>query len=621
MWFPTTFNTMGIVTDAEHPIFNNFPTESHSNWQWWNLVKNSRPIILDDTDQSYRPIMQAIDNFGNDKSVDGAVNNRKLGLIFEGTVGNGKVLVCSIDLLEANKNRPEAKQLYNSIIQYMASDEFQPDYEFSGEWLQEKILKANMADGIAVNKSGEGYPRPFASYSLGGETRLWNIIDGNIDITIPDEAWTNWNAEYDTGDYIGVEFDGNIQTGQINLYVFEDHGCKAPATWELQYWKDGEWLPVENAVLQDKEVMEAGKNTIIFDPVVTSQLRIFMTMQEEMYLAITEFDVQGTEVSTPPTAIHVAAENGQNSVRAGESLSFTLTYEPEDAEDTAVVWSVEDEDGNTSELAEISEDGVLTAKAVGKIVVRAALKSDPMVTDTVEITILPEETTEPVDKTELAALVEQGRKLKADDYTADAYEAFSRVLQGAKAVLEDASAEEREVQEAVRALTEALEALEGERRATAEEVGKLKSILDELWTLIERHPEEGAAAESIAAEAEELLAAGTENLSSSEAQNMTAQLEEALLKLQEAVEEGNRPGEPEDTPTPTPTDKPEASVTPGGGQKPGSGGGSGSAGGSSSAGSGAQTGDSTPFTAMGLALGLGAAGALALGLCLRRRRN
>ena len=275
------------------------PTESHSNWQWWNLVKNSRPIILDDTEKSYRPIMQAIDNFGNDKTVDGAGNNRKLGLIFEGSVGEGKVLICSIDLLDANKNRPEAKQLYDSIIKYMDSDAFAPSEELSSEMIDEWIRPSNMADGIAVNKSGEGYPRPFASYSLGGEARLWKILNGKVDTTLPNESWTSWdNPNGAAGDYIGVEFDGKIKTNQINLHVFEDHGCKAPETWEVQYLKDGEWLPVENASLLDKEAMTLGKNTITFDWVTTSSIRIFMTPQKGMSLAIAEFDVQGTRESS-----------------------------------------------------------------------------------------------------------------------------------------------------------------------------------------------------------------------------------------------------------------------------------------------------------------------------------
>ena len=108
--------TLGILCDPKHPALSKFPTDSHSNWQWYRLIMNSRSIILDQTPQSYRPIIQVIDNFER---------NHKLGLIFECTVGRGKLLVCSIDLPQL-QHLPEARQLYSSLCHYMQSDSFAP---------------------------------------------------------------------------------------------------------------------------------------------------------------------------------------------------------------------------------------------------------------------------------------------------------------------------------------------------------------------------------------------------------------------------------------------------------------------------------------------------------------
>jgi hypothetical protein len=72
----------------------------HSNWQWWQIVKNARPIILDETPADYRPIIHVIDNFAR---------NHKLGLLFETKVGKGKLLVCASDL-PALQAYPEARQ-------------------------------------------------------------------------------------------------------------------------------------------------------------------------------------------------------------------------------------------------------------------------------------------------------------------------------------------------------------------------------------------------------------------------------------------------------------------------------------------------------------------------------
>ena len=118
--------TLGILCDPVHPAMASFPTESHSNWQWWHLVKNSRPVILDATSPGYRPIVQVIDNFAR---------NHKLGLLFETRVGKGKLLVCAIDL-PALQDKPEARQFLSSLHCYAASPHFDPKIELDAAILK-----------------------------------------------------------------------------------------------------------------------------------------------------------------------------------------------------------------------------------------------------------------------------------------------------------------------------------------------------------------------------------------------------------------------------------------------------------------------------------------------------
>jgi len=121
--------TLGFLCNPKTPALAEFPTEFHSSWQWWHLVKNSRPIVLDDTPAGYRPIVQAIDNFER---------NHKLGLIFETRVGQGKMLVCAIDLL-GQQDKPEARQLLHSLLRYLDSAAFAPRAELDAELLK-KLL-------------------------------------------------------------------------------------------------------------------------------------------------------------------------------------------------------------------------------------------------------------------------------------------------------------------------------------------------------------------------------------------------------------------------------------------------------------------------------------------------
>lgn len=116
---------MSILTDPELPLFVDFPTEFHTNWQWWSIVKNSRPFILDNAPKDFRPLVQVVDNIDR---------NHKLGLIFEFAVGKGKLLVCMSDL-KAIQNKPEGRQLYSSLLKYMSSDKFMPTQTISSEEL------------------------------------------------------------------------------------------------------------------------------------------------------------------------------------------------------------------------------------------------------------------------------------------------------------------------------------------------------------------------------------------------------------------------------------------------------------------------------------------------------
>ncbi len=113
---PVAPGTLGILCDPNHPALSSFPTEFHTNWQWFHLLRNSRSIILDAMPAGCKPLVQVIDN---------CERAHKLAAIFEVKVGPGKLLVCSIDLPRL-QDKPEARQLLHSLLQYMNSDRFTP---------------------------------------------------------------------------------------------------------------------------------------------------------------------------------------------------------------------------------------------------------------------------------------------------------------------------------------------------------------------------------------------------------------------------------------------------------------------------------------------------------------
>lgn len=110
-------HTLGVLCNPRHPLFAEFPTEFHSNWQWWYLISRAGAMILDDLPRDLRPTVQVIDDW---------FTGRKLGLVFEAKVGKGKLVVCSIDLERDLEDNPVARQFKHSLLKYMASHRFSP---------------------------------------------------------------------------------------------------------------------------------------------------------------------------------------------------------------------------------------------------------------------------------------------------------------------------------------------------------------------------------------------------------------------------------------------------------------------------------------------------------------
>jgi hypothetical protein len=133
VWFPNKKPlTMGLLLDPAHPAFAQFPTEFYSDWQWWDILAQSKTLMLDKAPPGFSPIVRVMDNFAR---------NENLGNLFEARVGNGRLLFCSMDLNDPQNNRPAARQLLASLYAYMASDKFQPAQSLSPEVLDAMLAQ------------------------------------------------------------------------------------------------------------------------------------------------------------------------------------------------------------------------------------------------------------------------------------------------------------------------------------------------------------------------------------------------------------------------------------------------------------------------------------------------
>ena len=88
-------------------------------------------MMMEDFPHEFRPLVYIIDTW---------FENRKLGMLFEGKVGKGKLMVCSADIETDLSTRLSAAQFKQSILEYMTSEKFDPQNEIDVQILK-KIIR------------------------------------------------------------------------------------------------------------------------------------------------------------------------------------------------------------------------------------------------------------------------------------------------------------------------------------------------------------------------------------------------------------------------------------------------------------------------------------------------
>lgn len=121
-------HTLGILVQDKHLAFTDFPTEYHSDFQWWEILNKQQVMCIDSFPVGFKPLVQPIDTW---------FLNRRLAQLFEARVGKGKLMVSSLNLNAG----PAAKQLRYSILKYMNSPLFNPENKLNLKVIQEILEK------------------------------------------------------------------------------------------------------------------------------------------------------------------------------------------------------------------------------------------------------------------------------------------------------------------------------------------------------------------------------------------------------------------------------------------------------------------------------------------------
>ena len=138
-------HTTGAYIDASHPLFKyDFPTDTWSNINWWELLNKAQVMNLMELPADYQSPIQPIDTWHV---------SRKLGMMVEARVGKGRLLMTTMDISSHLDRRVVARQMRNALLRYMSGEDFQPSIELSPEVIEHFFTRQAPPVNMFTNES------------------------------------------------------------------------------------------------------------------------------------------------------------------------------------------------------------------------------------------------------------------------------------------------------------------------------------------------------------------------------------------------------------------------------------------------------------------------------------
>lgn len=137
----TSGNLATVV--ADHPLLGELSHDGFCNWQFGELLEGGRAVCFESDEVPFEPIIEVVSTHKY------AIRQAAL---FEFTVGNGRLLICSLNFMDTD---PAAQWLYNRLTSYMQSEAFKPKHVIDVKQLRAlangKVKKAAVNTNLAFN--------------------------------------------------------------------------------------------------------------------------------------------------------------------------------------------------------------------------------------------------------------------------------------------------------------------------------------------------------------------------------------------------------------------------------------------------------------------------------------
>jgi hypothetical protein len=235
-WSPVHFSnqpgTLGALIDPDHPVYDSFPTGLHTDWQWWDLLRDSVAVDVQHLEADFSMPFRFVDKFNR---------NALPAALFEARVGQGKLFVCTLDITTNLDERPAAARLRSSLMEYLGSGRFDPKGDLTEAELRSLFGKPRLT--AAANSQHPDYP---ANYAVDGDKEtIWH---------------TDWNHEHGPPFVLTVELPEEHRILGYRYVPRQDNENGRVKEYHLEVGKaDGEWIQVT-----DRQSFPAGTEIVEF---------------------------------------------------------------------------------------------------------------------------------------------------------------------------------------------------------------------------------------------------------------------------------------------------------------------------------------------------------------------
>jgi hypothetical protein len=155
--------------DPKANMLSYFPTSTHFDWQWAQIIQNVRAVNIGRLPEELEPVVWAIDDWNR---------NYKLGLLFELGVGQGKLLISAFDVANPMSGNAVARQLRYSLLRYAQSDCFLPTVHVLPSQVRSLFFETRIMKRLGAVAEVNGAP---AGSAIDGDPNTFMLIGSQDD--------------------------------------------------------------------------------------------------------------------------------------------------------------------------------------------------------------------------------------------------------------------------------------------------------------------------------------------------------------------------------------------------------------------------------------------------------